>query len=352
MFIMGAYPFCYYVRGYLPGVYGGHTVVSDFMRLDAKVDGERMMRDALASDVIVFQRPSTKSAVDLAKSLKKKGKKIIFENDDSYSAIPLERLDNQKQIDIANEINGYINEFATMADGCIASTEVLGEEYRKLNPNTVVLKNTIDPLDEYTCKKNTTEKFRIGFIGSVTSNDDYIHIKDQIKALDDSNEYTIVLMGVKFADGTTMPSMQPDLEFWQTLKNVEWHPVVHVTQYMYKLSTLALDVAIIPRMEHYFNQCKSNLKFLEMSLLRIPVIAQGFSDGTSPYQGVDEPYMTVIVDNSTWLDTINTVKLNYDKYKELANKAHDYVLENYNITSYHKEWTKQIENLCKFQTKS
>lgn len=345
MFIPGAYPFCYYVRGYLPGVYGNHTVVSDFLRLDAKIDSERMLKNALDADILVFQRPSTKSAVDLATKLKIKGKKIIFENDDSYSAIPLERLENQKQIDIANETNGYINEFAKMADGCIASTEVLGNEYRKINPNTIVLKNTIDPLDAYKCKENTTGKFRIGFIGSVTSNDDYIHIKDQIKALDDTNEFTIVIMGVKFKDGTTMPSMQPDYDFWQSLKNIEWHPVVHVTEYMYKLSTLALDVAIIPRMEHYFNQCKSNLKFLEMSLLKIPVIAQGFSDGTSPYQGKDEPYMTVIVDNSTWFSAINDVKLHYDTYKELALKAHKYVLEDYNIKNYHHEWTKQIINL-------
>lgn len=146
--------------------------------------------------------------------------------------------------------------------------------------------------------------------------------------------------------------MQEDWDFWASLKNVEWHPVVHVTEYMMTVANLALDVAIIPRKDHYFNYCKSNLKFLDMSLLRIPVIAQGFPNGLSPYQGIDEPYMTVVTDNSTWYNTIVEVKEKHSNYKLLANKAHDYVLENYNIIHYAATWQKTIEDLCKFPKSS
>jgi glycosyltransferase involved in cell wall biosynthesis len=345
LFVPGEYPFCYYYRGYLPGVYAGQMVVSDYLRKDAKFSGEKMLAQAMDADVLVFQRPSSKTSLELAKLLKQKGKKIIFENDDTYTGIPLQRLGNEKQVAIAKELSKNINDFLKIADGAIASTEVLGKEYGALNSNVAVLKNCIDPLDALPCKKNTTGKFRIGLMGSVTTNDDYNHIKDDLRKLDERGDITIVILGVKFPDGTIMPSMQEDYEFWKSLKNVEWHNVVHVTEVMSKMASMALDLAIIPRKEHYFNQCKSNLKFLEMSLLEIPVLAQGFSDGTSPYQGRDEPYMTVIRDR--WYENIISIKDNYEEAKAKAKEAKRYVLENYNIKTYAKEWVETIKKLIK-----
>lgn len=352
-FIQGDYPFCYYYRGYLPGIYLKQQVVSEFLRADMDTSTVDYPKRALEADVICFQRPSGKNALELAKLLRRKGKKIIFDNDDTYSGIPLARLGSEKQVAIAQELNKNLNEFARMADGITTSTEFLAGEYSKLNPNVVVLKNCIDPRDQMKCKPNTTGKFRVGFIGSVTSNDDYVHIKEDLRKLDERGDVTIVIMGVKFADGKIMPSMQEDHDFWASLKNVEWHPVCPVTEYMVRVANLALDLAIIPRKDHYFNRCKSNLKFLEMSLLKIPVLAQGFTDGNSPYQGVDEKYMTIITDggvsNLQWYNKIIEIKNEYDTYTNLALQAHQYVLDNYNIKTYAQQWQKSIEQLCKSQ---
>lgn len=351
-YIQGDYNFCYYYRGYLPGIYSNQTVVPEFVRGSIEVEAVDYLSKAMDADIICFQRPSGKEAYKLAKLLKQKGKYIIFDNDDSYSGVPLHRLGNEKQVKIAQELNENLNNFVKLAHGVTVSTKILAEEYSKINPNVVVLKNCIDPLDEYKCKKNDTGKFRVGFVGSVTSNDDYYHIKDDIRLLDERNDVTIVIMGVKYANGKIMPSMQEDYDFWSSLKNVEWHPVVPVTSYYSTVADLALDLAIIPRKEHYFNQCKSNLKFLDMSLLKIPVVAQGFSDGTSPYQGVDESYMSIITENplvkNQWYDKIIEIKDDYERFTQLACKAHDYVLEHYNITNYAHEWQKQIEILCKY----
>lgn len=351
LYIQGDYAFCYYYRGYLPGVYSNQTVISEFLRMDMNIADAQIDKKAMEVDVICFQRPTSKASLELARLLKLKGKKIIFDNDDSYSGIPLARLGSEKQVEIAKELNLNLNDFVKIADGVTVSTKILAEEYSKLNPNVAILKNCIDPLDEFECKKNTTGKFRIGFIGSVTSNDDYYHIKDQIKKLDERGDITIVILGVKYGDGTVMRSMQEDYDFWSSLKNIEWHTQVHVTEYYMTIANMALDLAVIPRKEHYFNKCKSNLKFLDMSLLKIPVIAQGFTDGSSPYQGIDEKYMTVIVENhlapNQWYDKILEIKNNYATYTNLALRAYEYVLTNYNIQKYAFTWTETIKNLLK-----
>lgn len=342
MYVRGQYDFCYYYRGYLPAVYSGQIA----MPFGEEPDSKKL----LEADVVVFQRPSTKESLQLALMLKQKGKKIIFENDDTYAinkGIMLDRLENDRQRAIAIEIANNITAFLKIADGVIASTPFLAKEYKAYNSNVAVLKNCIDPNDVMENKPNTTGKFRIGFVGSVTTNDDYLHIKDQIKKLDERNDITIVLMGIKYKDGHIISFMYEDYEFWNSLKNIEWHPYCHVTEYMSNLKDLALDLAIIPRKDNYFNRCKSNLKFLEMSLLKIPVLAQGFELGDSPYQGDVEPYLTLVIKDNDWYNKIITIKDNYKHYSELAEKAQQFVLKEYNIETYAHNWTDKIKQLCK-----
>lgn len=346
-FLNGQYPFCYYYRGYLPAVYSGQTFVNDFIQTGHSLSAEELTNKALDADVIVFQRPNRKEMYDLMTFLKKRGKKVLFENDDTYLegiGIKLERLDSDKARERAKELSGWTNKCLSIADGAIASTEFLADEYRKVNKNTVVLKNCIDPLDEFPVKKNETGKFRVGFIGSVTTNDDYIHIKDAIRALDERGDVTLVVHGIKYKDGSTLDFMRSDKEFWDSLKNVEYHPYVPVNEYMSTLASLSLDLVVIPREDSYFNRAKSNLKFLEASLLGIPVLAQGFADGKAPYQK-DSGYCTIVVDNSTWKERLIDIQLNHYKYKKLALKARDYVLREYNIESYADVWVQKIREL-------
>jgi len=309
------------------------------------VDTSKVLSMTKSADVIVLQRPQNRERLDLVKKLHQWGKKVIFENDDTYlvgKGIPLERLENDAQREVAKELSQCTYDILSACDGAIASTETLAEEYRKINPNVAVLKNCIDPLDEFPCKENTTGKFRVGFVGSVTTNDDYLHIKDDIRRLDDRGDVTIVVFGIKYRDGSNLSFMDEDKVFWASLKNVEWQPYVHVTEYMMTLADLALDVVIIPRKDNYFNDCKSNLKFLEMSLLGIPVLAEDIT----PYRG-DKDYLSLVSRGECWYNRVIEIKENYVTYKTLARKAHDYVLENYNITKYAPQWVNTIKNLCK-----
>lgn len=345
-FLPGAYDGCYYYRGYMPGVYGGYTVMPDFAR--KLYNDKQLTEKALEADVIVIQRPNEPIRVELAKLLKARGKKVVFDNDDTYlpdKGVPLSMLANDRQREIARKMNENLYEVLKIADLVIASTETLAEEYREINHNVHVIGNFIDPLDEEPRRENKTGKYRIGFIGSVASNDDYIHIKDQLKRLAERGDVTIVVFGIKQQlTGKVLGAYDKDVAFWDSLPNVEWQNFVPITEYYHTITKLCLDAVIIPRKDSYFNRCKSNVKFLEASLLRIPVIAQGFEDGQSPYQGEDEKYMTVVIDNSTWYDTIVEV-LQDSKYKALAEKAHDYVLDKYNIKNNVWRWHELFNTL-------
>ena len=340
-FIPGAYDGCYYYRGYLPAIYGEMSCVTDFA--SQVVDNDDVANRALLADVVVFQRPNDATRVELMEKLKQAGKFVVFENDDTYlpdKGVPLNMLGSDKAREIAVNLSKNIERALNVADLVIASTDTLANEYRQATKSPVVVrKNCIDPLDEWP-RKTIPGEFRVGFIGSVASNTDYYHIKEIISELAHRGDTKIVVLGNK--PGTR--GYETDDDFWQNLPNVEWHTFVPATRYHKKLADLALDVALIPRADNYFNRCKSNIKFLECSLQRIPVIAQGFSSGDSPYQGrKDRKYMQIAHNKDQWRIAVENVRNDPEKYATLANKAHDYVLDTYNIETYANDWKNIIK---------
>lgn len=318
---------CYYVRCLVPMVANGFNGDRTSIR-DEIGKAEDRTAGALDAKVVIFHRPDDKRKLALAKLLKDAGKKIVFDNDDTY------KIDDAMKFgDIMEQKAGALDEFIKFADLVTCSTEFLANEYRELNKNVVVLKNLVDPLDWPKPKRNDGEKIRIGIVGSAGLNNDFIHIEDTLRKLDKMYNVQLVLLSLPKPDMVNNPKTtklyEPEYKFWFSFKNIEWHPFVRMYQYFDTLNDLKLDIMIIPRKDNYFNRCKSNLKFLEASMLEIPVIAQGFRDGESPYQK-DGDYMKVCIEDDEWMPAIQELIDDKKKRRDMGKRAHAYVLENYN----------------------
>lgn len=333
---------CWYARIYLPMQYGGWDG-DKISLLSPRVAPERASQGSMHADIVVFQRPDDIRKLEAARLLKQAGKKIVFENDDSYKHFdqPLERMRAFKQV------NHALDSFIAEADLVTASTEFLADEYRLLNPNVVVLPNCVDPSDWPIPKRNTGDKFRIGFVGSIVTSPDAFHIRSVLKTLSKNPNVQLVVFGIP-------PKSQPlahqvyekEFVFWNKL-NIEWHPSVSMDKYINELNDLELDLMLIPRANNYFNRAKSNIKFLEASMLEIPVIAQGFNDGLSPYQqnGDDEHMYIVTGGPSEWLADIEDAMSNKVLLRKMAKDAHDYVIKKYNIHMHIKKWEEAYKKL-------
>ena len=176
-------------------------------------------------------------------------------------------------------------------------------------------------------------------VGSVGSTKDFEGIKDTLKIISDDPRYQLVLFSLPVKELKIADKYQEEFRFWDNL-NIEWQPFVPMKDYFRTLNSLRLDMILIPREDNYFNRCKSNIKFLEASMFEIPVIAQGFPDGQSPYQ--KDPFIEIATDN--WMEKIE--KLSDKKVRRaLGKEAKKYVLENYNIRNNYKLWKQAYETL-------
>lgn len=343
-YVNSLYDGCAYVRTLQPLIYNGWDGDKTSMRT-RRVDSTKSYQGAMNADVVVFHRPDDEKKVEAMKLLKAYGKKVVFDNDDTYKSV-----DAMKFRDQLEQRTNLLDEAIRVADLVTTTTEFLADEYRKINPNTHVLPNQVDPDDWDEPIKNETGKVRIGIIGSAAINKDSHEIKNLLKELSEREDVILVLFALppKLETHKKMREIyDPEIKFWDELK-VEWQHFVNQADYMEVLRQLRLDIVLIPREDSYFNRCKSNIKFLECSMLEIPVIAQGFSDGKSPYQGEeDSKHMLIANNEDEFRNHIETLIKNKELRETMGKKAKEYVLDNYNIQKNYYKWEELYKTLWK-----
>ncbi len=332
---------CNYVRIFQPAWELGWGCDYDGISKSSHKSPRQISQELLGADIVTFHRPNTVNAHKVAFELKKAGKKIVFDNDDTFQFDenhPMYYLHSKDTIKKrAEEVNNLLYNFIHNSDLVTTTTETLAEEYRKYNPNVVVLPNCVNP-DDWADEpqRNTDGKIRIGIIGSIVYAKEFEPIKKQIKQLDADGRFTIVVFGLpekrtKLVDKT----FNKEFGFWDSLETLERVGWVEMVDYFDKLDDLKIDIAIMPRSEGHFNRCKSNLKFLEMSMLEIPTIAQSFPNG--PYEELDGKIGIKITDNSQWIDAIMSLT-NKEKRLQMGRDAKQYVLDNYTIQKNAYKW--------------
>lgn len=343
---------CYNVRCLFPlqanGWDGDRTTF-----LPSQMTPENKARAAMDADIVVFHRPDRKEKLEMARMLKKAGKKIVFDNDDTlkdHGGFKFNEFMNEEMLKRNKGImNDNIDEFIKEADLVTYSTEFLKREYEKLNPNTIVLPNCIDPFywpDDIL--KNETDVVRIGITGSVAMTADMEVLKPIVEHYQNDPRVRIVLLSVPTPSNNEIyKQLYVDEYDWLSKINIEWHPLCSAHEYYEKLNELKLDMVIIPRYDSLFNRCKSNLKFLENSMLEIPSICQSFSTKDSPYEQnpKDQKYLLLANTYDEWIEKIELLIRDKELRKRLGKRAREYVIENYNINDKAHLWQEAYAKL-------
>lgn len=335
---------CYIVRCLLPlianGWDGDQTSIKPFQRTP-----ENKALAARNANIVVFHRPEDPRKLELARLLKKEGRKVVYDNDDTYKDHDSVKLNSyftkEKVARGMSAVNSVNDAFIIEADLVTCTTEFLAKEYRKLNPNVVVLPNCVDPFYFDEPLRNETDVVRIGITGSIITSTDLDIVAPIIRHYQNDKRVRLVCFGLppNQKQNPTIASIYKDEYKFMDSMDVEWHPAVNADLYYDKINSLKLDMMIIPREDNYFNRAKSNLKFLEASMFEIPCIGQGFADGLSPYQDPnDAKHMKIVIDNKDWIPAIEELIADKELRLYMGKKAKEYVSERYDIEKNAYRW--------------
>lgn len=347
---------CYYVRCFLPMLANGWRGTHAGLTLQSRKDPKVVAQEMLNSDIVVFHRANKPEHHKLGMLARSAGKKIVFDNDDTFqmdSTNIFSKLDERGMPENKEKLNNIVYSFICNSDLVTASTPALADEYRDVlkkyghDVPVVVLPNYMNPSDWPKPLRNEGNKVRIGLVGSTAYHEDFQGIKDVLVKLDKDPRIQLVLFGLwkdKRKSNPLVESVHKDeYAFWDTLENLEHVEWAEMSDYFRTLNKLRLDIMLIPRKNNHLNRCKSNIKYLEASMLEIPVIAQGFVGG--PYEDLEGWNGVLVRDNSKWEEEIMKLVESCDLRREIGENAHKYVLDNYNIHDHAHKWREAYQTL-------
>jgi len=325
-------------------------------------DLEFVQAKILEADLVFFQRPADDRWLNMLRAIQKAGKIIVVDYDDnpfetspfnpSYQYYGTKEYkyrypDGREKVLWQNGDNGfdieanitrldYFKASFKQADMVSASTPVLQEVFKKLNPNTVVLPNLID-FDLFPRLDFVKKEIRIGWQGGYSHYEDLFMVAPAIKAILKKHKNTKFIY---FGDARLLSPFRGIPE-----DQIEAHPWVQRVAYPLKLATLNLDIGLCPIVDNVFNRCKSAIKYFEYSALGVASIASDIK----PYSpAIDHGINGLLTKPDTWFDSIESLVCNEQSRNRMAYESYQNVFEFHNADKNAHLWMDAFKSTLEF----
>lgn len=161
-----------------------------------------------------------------------------------------------------HDVSGNLRRNIAAADVVTCTTEPLADILRQWNPNVHIIPNYL-PHWLLDWERPRRDKLTIGWGGSGTHNMDWDAEGPQIKRFLKRNpniDFRLIGASQRHGYDLGLPMAQVSAAGWIDSVEGYW-------------KTVDYDIGVIPLKHHVFNQSKSDLKFLENSMLGIPTVA-------------------------------------------------------------------------------
>ncbi|MFJ5443631.1 glycosyltransferase [Pectobacterium sp. CHL-2024] len=273
----------------------------------------------IAPDVVIVQSAAGARMPEVAARYRKYTQAaIVAEFDDYILNVPINS--GNRKIFSQQLIKNFRRSLESV-DWVVVSTPALADAYSAYHSDIRVAYNRL-PASWWkglTSLRRQGKKPRVGWAGGSSHKGDLAILRSVVKALE--NEVEWVFMGMK-PEGV----------------KCEFHAGVPIDYYPQKTASLNLDLALVPLEYNQFNECKSNLRLMELGACGIPVICTDI-----------EPYRCGLpvtrVDNrfKDWMDAIRMHLAEMSATERMGDQLRDavykdWMLEGDGLTDWIQAW--------------
>lgn len=285
---------------------------------------------AMWADIVILQSITHMRGIATLRAYQKeRGLKIVVDCDDYLDISE----DNPHRIEheLSNAVE-IIKITLGIADLVTTTTEKLAAYLRQFNSKVVVLPNYIDVgLWDLPKLDNKSKDVRIGWAGSITHIKDLEYIKEPLtKICKEFDNIRLVFVGDKRI-GDMFPGCKVEnmlgvpFEVWPS-----------------KLHSLRLDIGIAPLANNTFNQYKSNIKWQEYAIAKIPGV---FSKIVYWRKGFDGHFGLMAESKDEWYAHLRNLVVSESLRREIADKAYYRVKARYDLKDHASEWLESYREL-------
>lgn len=245
---------------------------------------------------------------------------------------------NKKIFDTSVMLTGKTLSLCELA---ITTTEMLAEELGKVNPETYINRNTASKEmvacaeQAYKERQKNTDKVWLGyFSGSLTHNKDFEIIRPAlIRILDKYPQVGLILAG----ELDTSDELRKYEERIIKKRTTSWRELPKVI--------VQADINLAPLEDTIFNRSKSEIKWIEAALVRVPTVASRLG-----------AFERMIVDGETgvlcgnteeeWVNGLSNMIEKENEREVIAQNAYKYVTENCTTVGAAKKYAEFVQSLC------
>ena len=281
-------------------------------------------------DVVVVQRILPFLDV-LREKCEKYDIKLVYETDDDL----LDVEENSPSYEYVNRVSESIKNFIDASDVITVSTPTLASKFDK-NKTVVISNYYVNTVFDIKEDIKTEGKLKLGYYGTLTHSKDLFLIKNVILRLKEKYDFDFEIIGGFNASDNVD-------ENW--FKSIELPPNnMDFKKFMGWLSkTVDWDIAVVPLEDSPFNQCKSELKFIELAILGLPGV---YSNMCVNNGIVKDGYNGFLAGNDDeWFEKIEKLILDKELRRYIRKNALDNVLSDYKIEDGVKIWDKILQEL-------
>lgn len=312
---------CDYYRGYMP-----IKELDEHDAISARIVHGFGLLDAYGADQIVVFRPRDPAILNIIEPAKWQGCEILGDFDDDIFGIPESNYCapnfGPNEARMAGEISSKVFSLS-------ASTPRLATRLQKFNPNVCVIPNVIDWGRAMNMQKGwekpKKDAFHIVWAGSVTHVEDQEIVVAPIRQLLKKYEDVYVTFF-----GWAYNKLVREFP-----GKVSYHPMVDFFHYLRVLRDMNPDVVIQPLVDHPFNYCKSNIRWLEAGIFGFPCIA---SDVPSFEMLTDNFCPTVAWNEIDWYDRLEWAYKNPEELAEIGARSKKAIQKHWSIETMWTAW--------------
>lgn len=275
---------------------------------------------------------------------------LIMDFDDNIYAVRNDQPAFKEGYKDGGEKRSYISAAASMCDALFVTNENLKEimQYELKSRFDVdmpiyVLPNFNNAEDWKGRARKHKNTVRIGWAGSLTHDAD---LKMVIPALEDvlikhPNAEVELMGGINLNDIVKF--------FKKVDQSVLDRFIVSIgtpsfKQYPFALMRKSWDIGIAPLVKDDFNICKTDIKWLEYSMKKIPTVASRYT----VYDRIIDGKTGFLVDtHEEWVDTLSKLIENSSLRAKIGQSAYDYVSKKLQYKQHAKLWKNAIQSVLK-----
>lgn len=295
-----------------------------------------------ASHIIIYRTGYSEELRELCRLAKKYDKPVYYDIDDlvidTKYTDQLTYTQNLSEVDKAAYDAGVhsYGKMMALCDQVITTTRALKEELQNYNSNVLLNRNLASEelvhISQQTLKdySENNQTVKIGyFSGSITHNENFEMIKPAIvQILEKYPQVELHLVGY-------LDLPQDMKQFAGQIKMnayVDWKELPKLISQM--------DINLAPLVDNVFNQAKSEIKWLEAALVKVPTLASHLG---SFEEMIEDERTGLLAQPEEWYQKLEMLIENAEQRKVIAENAYRFVLEHCTVEKHADAFTKSID---------